>query len=173
MEETVKPLRFSRADLAIGLGVVGFAIVCVLPWAVSAREASRRARCANNMRQIGVALQNYHSTHQRLPYAARWEAVDLPAESMDVEPWTGRATHENWLQLLLSNLGETAIADSFESSVPVTDPRNAKPRPLNWRCSSVPQMGSADLTISTSMRTPRGQWPASHVGTTRSMVDPR
>ena len=78
--DTNNGLRFTRADLLMGAGVACLAILLLIPMIVSSRETARRAQCANNLRQVGIALQSYLEINQSLPYAARWTTEDLPAK---------------------------------------------------------------------------------------------
>ena len=123
-----KGLTFARPDLLVGLGVSGFAILLLIPMVLSSRETARRARCTSNLREIGIALQSYMETNQTFPCAARWTSADLPMERLELQPNTAHATHENWIQLLLPNLGVQKLAESFDPAAPITGPQNAKAR---------------------------------------------
>jgi len=49
------------------IAIIGILVAMLLPAIQAAREAARRIQCANNMKQLGVALHNYHSSHNTFP----------------------------------------------------------------------------------------------------------
>ncbi|MFH1924011.1 MAG: DUF1559 domain-containing protein, partial [Planctomycetota bacterium] len=66
-QRTADPSGFTLVELLVVIAIIGILIALLLPAVQAAREAARRAHCKNNLKQIGLALHNYQSTHQSFP----------------------------------------------------------------------------------------------------------
>jgi prepilin-type N-terminal cleavage/methylation domain-containing protein/prepilin-type processing-associated H-X9-DG protein len=91
---------FTLVELLVVIAIIGVLVALLLPAVQAAREAARRMSCGNNLKQLALAMHNYHDTHGKLPYSAAhwghggWVKMTLPFIEQ-------RALHEKWTEGLV------------------------------------------------------------------------
>lgn len=73
-ERGIPAAAFTVLELLVSVTMIGLLIALLLPALMSAREASRRTSCLSHLREIGLAMHNYHGAHQQLPRS--WKAAE-------------------------------------------------------------------------------------------------
>ena len=101
---------FTLVELLVVIAIIGILIGMLLPAVQQVREAARRSQCLNNSRQIGLAAQNFASSHR-----------EFPAIAFELGGFENLEGHSTWLQLLPFMDGEnlqTAIYERADATVP-------------------------------------------------------
>jgi prepilin-type N-terminal cleavage/methylation domain-containing protein/prepilin-type processing-associated H-X9-DG protein len=99
-------------ELLVALIIIGMLLAILLPAVMAAREAARRSQCANNLRQVGIALSSYHSTLSSFPAGAIIGSGQSLEELLVIGP-DEVGFHASGFALLLSYLGEESLARRY------------------------------------------------------------
>lgn len=118
----------SRLDVVIVVLVLTLLVSLASPWVLRLREQARQAACANNMKQLVAGMRAYHDTHSRLPPAAIWDVNATYSLALHESDRVERITKQNWLQLILPQIGESDLAAQFDPTVPIGHVNNEQAR---------------------------------------------
>jgi prepilin-type N-terminal cleavage/methylation domain-containing protein/prepilin-type processing-associated H-X9-DG protein len=108
---------FTLLELLVVIAIIGVLVALLLPAVQAAREAARLTHCKNNLKQLGLALQNYHAANGRFPFAGAdygWCRYPEVAGSLQIRNWNG-------LVFLLPYLEQQAIYDRFDRNSAAAD----------------------------------------------------
>lgn len=125
----MKQRGFTLIELLVVIAIIGVLVAILLPAVQQAREAARRSTCKNNLKQLGIALHNYHDTHNLLP--AVYKYVDYPVA--------------NPLVSLLPFLEASNVYDLYDHNAMPGAPSNEIMKdkmPKSFICPSTPDGGA-------------------------------
>ncbi len=104
MRTLQKPRGFTLVELLVVIAIIGVLIALLLPAVQQAREAARRMTCSNQLKQIGIALHNYHDTFGTLP------------------PGIVTSNQTCWLTHILPQIEQTALYDQIDAAGAFDEP---------------------------------------------------
>jgi prepilin-type N-terminal cleavage/methylation domain-containing protein/prepilin-type processing-associated H-X9-DG protein len=105
---------FTLIELLVVIAVISVLVALLMPAVQQAREAARRAQCRNNLRQLGLALQNYHTTSNV-----------FPPGYVSGAPYPATSNGWGWVAQLLPQLDQGPLFNSINFSLPIEHAQNA------------------------------------------------
>jgi len=141
-----EPRGFTLIELLVVIAIIAVLIALLLPAVQAAREAARRSQCINNLKQLGLAMHNYHSTHDNFPLGAsqgRFNAAD-PAPATWGN-WGPQALLLNYMEAgpLYNAINFNFTSDNGEAAYINSTVFNA--RIASYLCPSDGKAGSANI----------------------------
>jgi prepilin-type N-terminal cleavage/methylation domain-containing protein/prepilin-type processing-associated H-X9-DG protein len=115
---------FTLIELLVVIAIIGVLLGLLLPAVQAARETARRMRCANNLKQIGLALHAFHNANEAFPPGnfaqtagvcpgSRRPGIDIPSED-----------RANWMILILPYLDQKPLSEAYDLSTYNEAPEN-------------------------------------------------
>jgi len=102
---------FTLVELLVVIAIIGILIALLLPAVQAAREAARRSQCTNNLKQIGVALHNYHDVHKGF---APGYINNPPNHANGSGPVSGNFSQWGWAALILPFMEQGPLHDQLD-----------------------------------------------------------
>ena len=114
---------FTLVELLVVIAIIGLLISLLLPAIQAARESARRMACCNNLKQIGLALNLYYNTNNKLPPG--WTAYD-PQTHL---PYALGEPGWGWASRILPFMELNSLAkNGIHYNLPISDPSNQTAR---------------------------------------------
>lgn len=162
---------FTLIELLVVIAIIAVLIALLLPAVQQAREAARRTQCKNNLKQIGLALHNYHDTYLKFP-ASMYFSTFPNGGLIGYQQTGGSTTHgPSWLVGLLPYIDQGPLYNQANFTVAIGNTLNANVTSANiagFQCPSDSYATSGNKYLDTNNMGPnqwaRGSYAASGVG---------
>ena len=147
--KSIRPWRgFTLVELLVVIAIIGVLVALLLPAVQAAREAARRTSCSNNLKQIGLALHNYHDTFNVFPPGNFMAAgpIPNPIPANVVVPnangcFTGAGSVRPgapWTVLVLPYIEQKPLHDSLDFNVEFNSYQNIGTQTINTQRCRIP-----------------------------------
>jgi prepilin-type N-terminal cleavage/methylation domain-containing protein len=151
MPRSRRPAAFTLIELLVVIAIIAILIALLLPAVQQAREAARRTQCRNQLKQLGLALHNYHDTFSVMPPGVINPGIDTVAAL----PWTSTCSvncrNTPWSLMILPYIDQAPLYNQINFSLPMTKAQRSGTGPATdqgalfattdipiWKCPSDP-----------------------------------
>ena len=142
VKDNPRPARrgMTLVELLVVIAIIGLLVALLLPAVQASREASRRTKCSNNLRQLGLGLVQFHDTYAVLP----------PSGWTQASPANPSETFVGWRALILPYLEQSSAYVRYDRSVHWWERTNLDlaTQPMSvYQCPSAPQRAEVRSAI--------------------------
>jgi prepilin-type N-terminal cleavage/methylation domain-containing protein/prepilin-type processing-associated H-X9-DG protein len=121
---------FTLIELLVVIAIIAVLIALLLPAVQAAREAARRTQCVNNMKQLGLAIQNYHDFSNSFPPGRIW----TPSPTQAFPTILAGVQNTPWFVLMLPQFEQQSLYNAFNFALGSEGPN--QPFPLGFIANS-------------------------------------
>ncbi len=151
---------FTLVELLVVIAIIGILVALLLPAVQSAREAARRMQCQNNVKQLGLALHNYHDTNLMFPAAIITLSGQNPTNYNNLRP--------GWTIAILPFIEQQNLYNSFGFTKGIHEDANKVQRATKLAAMVCPSEPNNRIACSRA----GGSWARGNYGANIGMVNP-
>jgi prepilin-type N-terminal cleavage/methylation domain-containing protein len=104
---------FTLVELLVVIAIIGVLVALLLPAVQAARESARRTQCGNNLKQLGLAVHNYHDSFNY-----------FPPGGVSYGACCATPTYQTWSLAILPHMEQKPLYDRYDFNLPNEDPVN-------------------------------------------------
>lgn len=167
----VRKRAFTLIELLVVIAIIAVLIALLLPAVQQAREAARRTQCKNNVKQLGLAMHNYHDTHNVFPpnslqwgnpaNTPEWTDTQHGTQLVMILPFIDQAPLYNAINFANKNAESTVVGGQpiYQKVIPgficpTASSPNQRGGDLRAKTNYAPSMGSQRLDVNTNTPCP-------------------
>lgn len=113
---------FTLVELLVVIAIIGVLVGLLLPAIQAAREAARRTQCKNNLKNMGLSILNYESTHNEFPTGGASYGDSIECYANNGKAWVGKKQGLSWAYQILPYLEQGALANIGDTKLVQSTP---------------------------------------------------
>jgi len=120
-------MGFTLIELLVVIAIIAILVALLLPAVQQAREAARRSTCKSNLKNVALALHNYHDSHSIMPPQGIYGSWDGTTMS---------ASHHTWCSMVLPYMDQAGLYESINFDIPAWGQGHVNQPVSAFRCPS-------------------------------------